>query len=192
MVNHYLYKIVINNILMFRLFMSLTRFNFFAVLIFLSLNTSQAFAMDIKKWCPCCLESHGFEDFEEIVVGDTTYFGQHVNGIPHGCGKREKSQGLYKGQFQEGIFHGFGHLEFNVDEKVVYSFTGWWAHGQKLRGAEHKSDGYYEGEFYDDNYGGIGTFIGNCRCMWKGMWKNGELLELTYFSKASSCEEHKF
>jgi hypothetical protein len=106
------------------------------------------------------------------VVGQYSYEGETLEGIPHGTGSANLYSGdTYQGAFSNSKFHGKGKYTFKDQGVYEGDFVNGHFDGYgKL--TFPKNAGSYEGEFYNSQYNGQGTLIEN-ETTYKGSFFQG-------------------
>lgn len=99
----------------------------------------------------------------------------------------------YEGFFKNGLFHGRGTFTYKNGNKIV----GTWENGQNkesLRsGREDYPNGYYIGEFLNDDRHGIGTYFFNDGSKYEGQWVHNQFTGSgKYYGKDGTIYEGYF
>ena len=98
-----------------------------------------------------------------------TYTGDIEDGIPHGKGVMEYSNGhKYDGEWDYGSFHGYGVYTYSEDEY----YEGNWSQGSRNGYGKYVfADGaYYEGNFVDGRFEGKGKLVYANGGYYDGYW----------------------
>ena len=96
------------------------------------------------------------------------YRGAWQNDRFNGYGVEKWPQGIYKGEFSNGMKEGKGKIKFNNGKSYVGEFKLNHMHGEGVYSTANCS---YTGSFKDNNFDGAGTFI-NKKYKYIGGFKN--------------------
>lgn len=111
----------------------------------------------------------------ELRIGDNIYFGEYKDEKPHGSGKMIYTNGIlkcYTGRWNDGVYDGYGTLEYNDGLRYEGNFKAGQRHGKGIY--YYSNNYYYKGSWENGFINGIGELIRNGRVIFKGEWSHYE------------------
>lgn len=89
----------------------------------------------------------------------------------HGKGEFISDEFIYKGEFKEDLFHGYGSLKYSDGREYNGEFRNGEINGKGAMQFEDLS--IYNGQWRNGRMHGLGTFSTSKGDQWTGLWNNG-------------------
>ena len=109
---------------------------------------------------------------QKLYPNGDIYDCEFVNGKPDGYGIFQNKDVKYQGSFSNGLYEGYGEIEYSNGNK----FKGMFLKGKRCGYGEMldlEKNTKYHGNFQDGRFNGFGVLVIDGDQM-EGHWKNGE------------------